>query len=246
MYISFYILAMIAFAVSLFGLLKNFGLNKKHMPLGRLPYHAENPYLVQEQSYGQPVSNKTGRLKNAVLKPDAVRIIRNILIGLAFFGLLLSLAGIARTFLYVPPDAPFGDNELQQLVNSKVTYSVHDDMRVEDEYHATAVITKNQCERILFNKDDSSKTAKCNNSFSCKVSVSLVDPLKKCFVIHPLNQQDQIVDNNDPYTWRWKVKPVKSGKNDIVLRVTIKSLNDSAKDRKDICFFKTITVTPRQ
>ena len=238
MYISFYILAMLSIVISVFGFVKACRLNKKQLPVGNLSFRSSDSWTVHCEDRGKVRKDTTNTFKLVIRRI----LTKHMLIGLALFGFLLSLMALTRSFIREHTLENFNENELQQLVNRKIGYRIQDMMKIEDDYSITSTITKSQCENIMFSDDDSTGINKRFKDASFQVGVSLVDPMKDNFQIHSFSQPNQIIDKNKDHTWKWKVIPAKPGKNDIILRVTIKLLNDSKMIQKDICFIKTITV----
>lgn len=239
MFVTFYILAMITFVISVFGFL----IIKQQKPSGSLSYHASHSSFKSEskaQYQEVHVHSKASKVKKGIIK----RMLTHLLIGMASFGTFLSLTGIIISFSKKPKNICTNSNELQRIVNQRINYYLPDYMQTEESYYVAAALTNTQCYNLLSGDDDSTKMKMNRNGDSFQVSVSLNDPTKSNFIIVSLSRQDKAIEHNISASWKWKIVPLKEGNNDIILKVRVKNQCSCDSIQKDICFIKTINVQP--
>jgi len=135
-------------------------------------------------------------------------------------------------------------SEMERLVRGKIGYDIPDTMKVGNQYKTTVSISKSLNDSILFLNIDSSGFTTEEIKVSSKVKVSLIDPtLNKNFDIVPLSTEEQLVDVTSNTIWLWNITPLRMGKNELLLRATVKVISDLGETPKDIPVFeKIITV----
>ena len=134
-------------------------------------------------------------------------------------------------------------HQLDKLVKGKIAYKVSDTMNVGKNYNATVIITKAMNDSILFENFHQGNFQKEEIKVSTRVKVVLIDPTEKNFDITPLNTVEQLVDDSTNTVWKWNIIPKQGGDNVLVLRVTVKVLDQLGENYKDIRVFeKTIKV----
>jgi len=134
-------------------------------------------------------------------------------------------------------------NQLDQLVKGKIAYEVPDTMNVGKNYNATVIITKAMNDSILFENFHQGNFQKEEIKVTTRVKVVLIDPTENNFDITSLNTLEQLVDDTTNTVWKWNITPKRGGDNVLVLRVTVKVLDQLGENYKDIRVFeKTIKV----
>lgn len=128
-------------------------------------------------------------------------------------------------------------DNLEQLVKGKIAYDIPDTMRLEQDYRAIVSITQAQSDSILLEGLNSTDFEIERITISSRVKASLVDPTNINFDINPLSSEEQLVDDSTNTTWRWNIRPRKSGNNVLMLKVSIKVKNRIGETPKDILVF---------
>jgi hypothetical protein len=135
------------------------------------------------------------------------------------------------------------------LSKGKMAYNIPDTMDVGTQAKAIVSITKALDNNILFYGLDyiPLSTEEYDTTqiiVSSKVKVSLIDPSNdNNFIIHPLNTEEQFVSAKSNTVWAWNITPLRSGENNLLLRVTVSVLSDLGQTQRDIPVFdKLITV----
>jgi len=131
-----------------------------------------------------------------------------------------------------PRDLP---QKIDQLIKGKIAYEIPAAMNIDSSYRAIVTITKAQNNAILFSGLDSTGFYKDSIKISSRVKVSLIDPSgDKSFRIVALNTEEQLVDDSTNTVWQWNVAPLRSGNNEIILRVTAKVIDRIGENYRDI------------
>lgn len=135
--------------------------------------------------------------------------------------------------------SPPSGYHFDRLVSGMITYSIPDTMEIQKDYKATVSITKALNDSILYqdlNRDDFQTEAIL---ISSRVRIVLIDPTgNKNFEITALNTEEQLVDNKTNTVWNWNIRPKKAGKNELVLRTTVKILDELGENFKDVTVFE--------
>ncbi|MCL1938421.1 MAG: hypothetical protein FWF52_08520 [Candidatus Azobacteroides sp.] len=132
---------------------------------------------------------------------------------------------------------------LDKLVKGRIAYEVPDTMNVGKNYNATVIITKAMNDSILFENFHQGNFQKEEIRVSTRVKVVLIDPTENNFDITSLSTVEQLVDDSTNTVWKWNIIPKQGGDNVLVLRVTVKVLDQLGENYKDIKVFeKTIKV----
>jgi hypothetical protein len=136
------------------------------------------------------------------------------------------------------------DRQLDKLVKGKMAFDIPDTMEVKQNYKATVSITKAMNDSILFQGINRIHFREEEIKISSRVKVLLIDPTgNQNFRITPINTEEQLVDDSTNTIWKWNIIPIKGGDNDLVLRATVKILDNLGENYKDISVFeKTIKV----
>lgn len=143
-------------------------------------------------------------------------------------------------------DLSINKDDVDELVRGKLAYYIPVTMRVDSSYRVTAAITKslNDSTLLLSFKQGDFETYEV--MVTSKVKVVLIDPSPvsdKCFSIDSLSTAEQTVDTISSRAWSWQVKPLISGKNQLLLRATVKVKDTYGEGSKDIPIFeKTVEV----
>jgi len=140
--------------------------------------------------------------------------------------------------------APPQYKSFDELVCGKIGYNLPDTMKVGNQYRGIVTISKALNDSILFMNLDPDNFTSEEIKVSSKIEVSLIDPSNnKNFDIVALNTKEQLVDITSNTIWKWEITPLKSGRNKIILRATVKVITDLGETPKDIPVFeKIITV----
>ena len=142
--------------------------------------------------------------------------------------------------------SPSGNRKdiVDRLVQGRIAYHIPDTMDVGNTYKAVATVSKSESDKILFQNIDRSGFKAEVIKISSRVKMVLIDPTEdKNFKITPLNTEEQLVYNSTNSIWKWNIIPVRSGENELILRTTVKVLDELGENLKDIPVFeKKITV----
>lgn len=167
--------------------------------------------------------------------------ILSLLIG-SFF-ILFSRLSMSSTIgnSKVPSNQP---SSLDELVKGKIGYDVPNHMIVGRHYWGTATISKSRNDSILLKGLTNQDFIIEEISIASRVKVVLLDPTENDnFKITPLNTVEQHVDASSNTVWKWDIIPINSGDNSLILRVTVKIIDELGDTYKDIKVFeKTIDV----
>ncbi len=137
----------------------------------------------------------------------------------------------------LPEDSP--SNNLDRLVRGKIAHYIPDQMKVGADYRAIASVTKAMNDSILLAGLASEQMETEEIWVSSRVKIVLFDPTgKNNFEINPLNTEEQTVNERENTIWEWNVKPIKSGQNPLVMRATIKVLDEFGENYRDIPVFE--------
>lgn len=137
------------------------------------------------------------------------------------------------------PNFNVGGSRIDRLVSGKIAYQIPDTMDVGDNYKAVASVSKSENDSILFQNIDSTGFEKEIIKISSRVKMILIDPTGyNNFQITPLNSEEQLVDDSTNTIWQWNVTPLRSGENELILRTTVKVLDELGENYKDIPVFE--------
>jgi len=139
--------------------------------------------------------------------------------------------------------SPDEDN-VDGLVRGLIAYNIPDTMEIERNYKATVSITKALNDSILFEDLNRKEFLHEEIRISSRVKVILIDPTGfKNFEITTLNTEEQLVDDSSNTVWNWNIIPIRGGENELIVRASVKILNNLGENYKDITVFeKTIKV----
>jgi hypothetical protein len=137
----------------------------------------------------------------------------------------------------LPEESP--SNNLDRLVRGKIAHYIPDQMKVGDDYRAIASVTKAMNDSILLAGLASEQMETEEIWVSSRVKIVLFAPTgKNNFEINPLNTEEQTVNERENTIWEWNVKPIKSGQNPLVMRATVKVLDEFGENYRDIPVFE--------
>jgi hypothetical protein len=172
------------------------------------------------ESYGLQLAPKSNfNFVRKLIKRKSNRHLRVFIIS---FEISLFLGAVQ---LAMPPaelSANMPGKKSEQLVKGVIAYEVPEWMDLGEYYDATVWITRRLIDSIIDNdlKRRGVIVKKMKNS--SKLSVSLVDPTNVNFQINSLSTFQKTIHYNLKTEWKWKVKPIRGGRNELVLRITIK------------------------
>lgn len=137
----------------------------------------------------------------------------------------------------LPEESP--SNNLDRLVRGKIAHDIPEQMKVGDDYRAIASVTKAMNDSILFAGLESEKMETEEIWVSSRVKIVLFDPTgRNNFEITALNTEEQTVNEYANTIWEWNVIPIKSGNNPLVMRATVKVLDEFGENYRDIPVFE--------
>ena len=172
------------------------------------------------------------------------RINRHLIFSIASIFAFLVFSAFEFTFFFaipksaLPESAQKPEDTIDRLVMGKIAYDIPDTMKLEQDYRAVVSITQAQNDSVLLDGLNSSDFEIKQITISSRVKASLIDPTKINFDINPLSTEEQLVDDSSNTTWRWNIKPKISGKNILLLKVSIKIKNRLGETPKDILVFE--------
>jgi hypothetical protein len=241
------ILPMLSFGMLVFSAYKAYQLNKQQKQCIKLAYRSGTWPSIDEQvdlnttyEFSIPAPNPNILLLKKTIGRKIQKHLRMLIVSFEFS---LFLIGFNLAFLPANHNDRIDGNKPQQFENGKIAYLIEDTMQMESCYNVIASISKSQFDSVLFVGIGSVGFEMHNsNKITSRVSVSLIDPTKENFVINPLSTEEQIVDDSTNSIWRWLVKPTKGGNSELILKVTIRILDELGNNQKDFSFIKTIIV----
>ena len=147
-----------------------------------------------------------------------------------------------------------GHLNIEQIVRGKIAYKIPDTMEIAKSHRATVSVSKALNDSILFQNIDNTGFIVENIRVSSRVRMTLIDPTgDQNFQVKPLGTVEQPVYDSTSTIWNWNVIPNRSGQNELVLRATVKILDDLGESYKDIPVFEksikvnaSITVVAKQ
>ena len=126
-----------------------------------------------------------------------------------------------------------------KLVKGKMAFNISDTMEIEKNYKAIVSITKAMNDSILFQNINRGHFEKENIKISSRVKVLLIDPSGlQNFSITSLNTEEQLVDDSTNTVWKWNIIPRRSGDHELIIRTTVKVLDELGENYKDITVFE--------
>lgn len=241
-----FILSMLSLGLVVYSSYKAFQLNKLQKQCIKIVGKSETWPLIEEQI---DINVENGSFFPVEIVPigttaDGVnsRMHKYLRMFIVSFESLLLITGVNLAF--TPADHNnIQSDKVQQHENGKIAYRISDTMQIDSFYKVIASITKSRIDSILYGNIGNVGFKEHNaNKITSRVSVSLIDPTKENFVINPLSSEEQIVDDSSNSIWRWQVKPTKGGNSELMLKVTLKILDELGNNQKDLSFIKSIIV----
>lgn len=114
-----------------------------------------------------------------------------------------------------------------EMIMGRLNYLIKDTMEVGKDYIVEITISKGVEKNIVvtstptFSTHNSSEIADANIRITPEMQARLIDPSGGCFDIKAISDTVQLVENDQITIWRWRVKPLKDGKNTLSLVVDI-------------------------
>lgn len=157
-----------------------------------------------------------------------------------FFALnLILLLILAKSCSYKQQANPDQGDAFHHLVKGKIAYDIPDQMKVGSDYRAVASVTKAMNDSILFGGLKNMQMETEVIWVSSRVKIVLFDPTgRNNFEITALNTEEQTVNEYANTIWEWNVIPIKSGNNPLVMRATVKVLDEFGENYRDIPVFE--------
>jgi hypothetical protein len=120
----------------------------------------------------------------------------------------------------------------------KIAYNLPEKMQLEVDTTVVVAISKSSLNSILSEDIDTTEFKIKEIKVATRMKANLLDPTKINFVITPLSTDEQTLDDSSSTIWKFDVKPIRSGKNPLVLTATIRTTTSLGETYRDVPVFE--------
>lgn len=132
------------------------------------------------------------------------------------------------------------DTPIDKISLGKIAYNIPEEMQLQEDTRVVVLITKSLVDSALRKDIDTSTFRIQTIKVATRIKANLVDPTRKCFGINSLSTEEQFLDDSTNTFWEWDVKPIKSGRNKLILKATIKVNSSLGDNYRDIPIFEKV------
>ncbi|NMH26562.1 hypothetical protein [Flavobacterium silvaticum] len=121
------------------------------------------------------------------------------------------------------------NKKIESLNFGKAIYSIPDSLTLGKYEEINLIVTRGQVDKNLKKVNDVQKI-----EFATRIQANLVDPTGENFKIKSISTKEQSVNKLSATSWKFLVKPVKSGNSKLILIATIKYNDRIGENSKDV------------